>query len=85
MDRDPRVALSVVSQRDPYEQALIRGRIVEVRSDDDLEFLDRLSRRYIDADFPRRRWRSRAVYVIEAKLARYYKSPLEHRPTEQED
>lgn len=82
MSRDPRVALSVVSLDDPYEQALIRGRVVEVRDDNALRYLDRISEQYIGAPFPRRKWRSRAVYVIEARLARYYKSPLEHRPTD---
>ncbi len=81
MARDARVALSVTSQENPYEQALIRGRVIEVRPDDGLETLDRISQQYIGAPFPRRKWRSRAVYVIEAKLARYYQSPLEHRPT----
>ncbi|MBW2363350.1 MAG: PPOX class F420-dependent oxidoreductase [Deltaproteobacteria bacterium] len=81
MARDARVALSVTSQENPYEQVLIRGRVIEVRPDDGLETLDRISQQYIGAPFPRRKWRSRAVYVIEAKLARYYQSPLEHRPT----
>jgi PPOX class probable F420-dependent enzyme len=81
IDRDPRVALSVTSQENPYEQALIRGRVVEIRPDADLAALDRIARQYLGAAFPRRSWPSRAVYVIEAKVARYYKSPLEHRPT----
>ena len=82
MARDPRVALSVASLDDPYEQVLIRGRVVEVRDDNTLRYLDQMSLQYIGAPFPRRKWRSRAVYVIEAQLARYYKSPLEHRPTD---
>jgi len=80
MARDPRVALSITSHENPYEQVLIRGRVVELRPDRELEALDRLSRRYLGAPFPRRKWPSRAIYVIEAKLARYYKSPLDHRP-----
>jgi PPOX class probable F420-dependent enzyme len=81
MARDPRVALSVVSLDDPYEQVLVRGRVVEVRDDNALHYLDRMSQQYIGAPFPRRKWRSRAVYLIEPQVARYYKSPLEHRPT----
>lgn len=81
MGRDPRVALSVVSLENPYEQALVRGRVVEVRDDNALHYLDQMSQQYIGAPFPRRKWRSRAVYVIHAQLARYYKSALEHRPT----
>jgi len=82
MARDPRVALSIVSSENPYEQALIRGRVASVRGDDELRYLDRISQQYIGAPFPRRKWRSRAVYVIEAQLARYYLSALEHRPTD---
>ena len=81
MERDERVALSVVSQGNPYEQALIRGRVVEVRDDNALEYLDRISQQYIGAPFPRRKWRTRAVYLVECSVARYYQSPLEHRPT----
>jgi hypothetical protein len=81
MARDPRVALSIVSLDNPYEQALIRGRVVEVRDDNALGYLDQMSQQYIGAPFPRRKWRSRAVYLIEATLARYYQSPLEHQPS----
>jgi PPOX class probable F420-dependent enzyme len=34
--RDPRVALSIIRLRDPYEEAPIRGRVVERRSDGNL-------------------------------------------------
>ena len=81
MARDPRVALSVTSQENPYEQVLIRGRVVEIRSDSDLAALDRIAQQYLGSPFPRRKWPSRAVYVIEATVARYTRSPLEHRPT----
>ena len=78
---DDRVAISLVAFDNPYEQLLIRGRVVETRPDDDLAFLDRLAQRYTGAPFPRRKWRARAVYVIEPSVARYYRSPLEHTPS----
>jgi PPOX class probable F420-dependent enzyme len=81
LERDPRVALSIVDQGNPYEQLLIRGRVVEVRPDDDLAFLDSLAKRYTSAEFPRRKWKRRAVYVIEPSVARYYESPLVHNPS----
>jgi PPOX class probable F420-dependent enzyme len=77
---DNRVALSVTDFDNPYEQALIRGRVVEVRDDNDLRVLDSLSYQYLNQPFPRRKWSSRVVYVVEADVARYYKSPLEHTP-----
>jgi PPOX class probable F420-dependent enzyme len=81
MERDPRVALSITHFDDPYEQLLIRGVVVEMRSDDDLAFLDALSLRYTGAAFPRRKWSRRVVYVIEPDVVRYYHSPLSHNPS----
>jgi PPOX class probable F420-dependent enzyme len=79
--RDARVALSVTDYDNPYDQVLIRGRVVETREDNDLEVLDALSQQYLGKPFPRRRWSSRVVYVVEPHIARYYKSPLEHAPS----
>ena len=79
--RDARVALSVIAFDNPYEQALIRGKVVETREDNDLVVLDAMSQQYIGSEFPRRKWSSRVVYVIEASVARYYQSPLKHTPS----
>src|ERR1700681_657546 len=38
--RDPRVALSIVNFRNPYEEVQLRGRVVERRPDPDLKYLD---------------------------------------------
>lgn len=80
IDRDPRVALSITDFDNPYEQLLIRGRVVEARDDSDLAIMDGLSQKYIGAPFPRRKWPSRVAYYIEADVARYYLSPLKHTP-----
>jgi PPOX class probable F420-dependent enzyme len=80
MRRDARVALSVLSPDNPYEQVLIRGRVVEIRPDRELAGLDALSHKYLGQPFPRRDWPSRALYAIEADVARYYRSPLVHPP-----
>jgi len=77
--RDPRVALSVVAFDNPYDQLLIRGKVVEIRDDDDLVAMDALSQKYLGASFPRRRWSKRVVLVISPSLARYRKSPLRHQ------
>lgn len=76
LERDPRVAISLVARENPYEQLLIRGRVVESRDDDDLACLDALSEAYLGKPFPRRKWSSRVVYVIEPGVARYSVSPL---------
>lgn len=73
---DDRVAVSVTALDDPYEQLLIRGRVVEVRGDDDLRVLDELAHRYIGTAFPRRRWSSRVVLAIAADVVRHYRSAL---------
>ena len=64
MDRDARVALSVTDTGNPYDQLLVRGRVVEVRDDADLVALDAFSARYLGGPFPRRRWPSRAIALI---------------------
>ena len=73
---DPRVALSVVDYHNPYEQLLVRGRVVETRGDPALAVLDAMARKYLGVDFPRRKWAQRLVFVIEADTVRPYISPL---------
>jgi PPOX class probable F420-dependent enzyme len=75
-EADGRVALSATATDDPYEQVLVRGRVVEIREDSDLEVLDRLSRRHLGDEFPRRRWGHRVVLVVEPDVVRHYRSPL---------
>ena len=77
--RDPRVALSVVAFENPYDQLLVRGRVVEQRPDDDLVVLDAMAQKYLGGPFPRRKWSSRLVLVIRPHLARAYRSSL-HDP-----
>ena len=77
--RDPRVALSVVAFDDPYDQLLVRGKVIETREDDDLAAMDAMSQKYLGSSFPRRRWSKRVVLVIAPSLARHYKSTLRHQ------
>lgn len=74
--RDPRVAISLVARENPYDQLLIRGRVVETRDDAELVGLDALSAAYLRKPFPRRKWPSRVVFVIEPSMARHSISPL---------
>jgi PPOX class probable F420-dependent enzyme len=74
--RDPRVALSVVDEANPYRSAQIRGRVVEtVGGDAALEVIDRISQRYIGRAFP---LRSGTVYWVEPESARFVELPFEH-------
>ncbi len=77
VERDPRVAISVVDHERPYLSAHIRGRVVAAREGDAaLEVMDRLAQRYTGADFPLRRG---VLYEIEVDRARTIELPFEHR------
>jgi len=65
--RDPRVAISIVRQENPYQAAYIRGRVVELRHEGADESINRLAKKYIGQDpYP---WRSpgeeRVILIVE--------------------
>lgn len=78
--RDPRVALSVVDFHDPYEEAQIRGRVIEFRDDSKFETKDAISHKYTGAAFPMRDLPGSMTLVIEVEKARYTKLPFRHTP-----
>lgn len=78
--RDPRVALSIVNFRDPYQETQLRGRIVERRPDPDLKIMDPISHKYTGKPFPFRGPEGRVALVIAVEKARYTKLPFEHTP-----
>jgi PPOX class probable F420-dependent enzyme len=80
--RDARVGLSVVAMDNPYQEAQIRGRVVERRRDPDLNVIDRLARKYTGKPFPiRDKPAERVVLVIAAERARYIQLPFMHAPS----
>jgi len=78
--RDPRVALSLVSASNPYEEAQLRGRVVERRPDPALTVMDPISIKYTGKPFPFRAPEGRVALIIELDKARYAKLPFEHTP-----
>jgi len=48
--RDPRVALDVISQANPYAFAAIRGRVVEITREGAEEHIDSLAKQYLGQD-----------------------------------
>jgi PPOX class probable F420-dependent enzyme len=55
IERDPRVAISLIDVANPFESALIRGRVVErVDGDRAWEIIDRISRKYTGQPYPLR-------------------------------
>jgi PPOX class probable F420-dependent enzyme len=51
MRRDPRVALTVIDLNDWYRAVTILGRVAELRDDEGLRDIDRLSERYRGAPY----------------------------------
>ena len=73
---DPRVALSIVDEANPYRNAQIRGRVVEtVEGEDALAVIDRISQHYIGRPFP---MRSGIVFWIEPERQHFVELPFEH-------
>ena len=76
VERDPRVAISVVDHERPYLSAHLRGRVVGKREGEvALEVMDRLARRYTSKDVPVRRG---VLYEIEIDRAGTIELPFEH-------
>jgi PPOX class probable F420-dependent enzyme len=59
---NPQVSVSVVDRDDPWRYVIVRGRVIDIRPDDDLALIDRLSMRYVGAPYFRRT--PREVFVI---------------------
>jgi PPOX class probable F420-dependent enzyme len=78
--RDPRISLSIVDFRDPYEEVQIRGRVVEHRPDTQFKYLDAVSQKYTGKNWPYREEKGPVVLVIEVLKAKYAKQPFKHTP-----
>jgi PPOX class probable F420-dependent enzyme len=78
--RDPRVALSIIDFHDPYNEAQLRGRVVERRPDGNFSYMDVISHKYTGKPFPFRSPEGRVALVIEIEKQRYTKLPFEHTP-----
>jgi PPOX class probable F420-dependent enzyme len=67
--RDPRVALSIADQAQPFTMAIVRGRVVErIDGDRAWTIIDRLSLKYLGQLYPERT--DRVVFLIEPEHAR---------------
>jgi PPOX class probable F420-dependent enzyme len=75
--RDPRVALSIIGFHNPYDEAMIRGRVVERRPDTEFAAMDEISRKYTGKPFPWRAPQGRIVLVIEAEHVEARKLPFD--------
>lgn len=58
----PGVSVEIVSTRDPWHWVSVSGHVVDIRPDEDLAFIDRMSHKYMGAGYQRRL--PREVFVI---------------------
>jgi PPOX class probable F420-dependent enzyme len=69
LQRDPRLAISIIDRDQPYASALIRGHVVErIDGDRAWEIIDRMSQKYTGQPYPLRR--DRIVLLIKPDYAR---------------
>ena len=66
MERDPRVALSIVDPDNPYRRLEIRGRVVAITEDGADAHIDALAKKYMGVDkYPLRQpGERRVIYLI---------------------
>jgi PPOX class probable F420-dependent enzyme len=50
----PQVAMSIVSGKNPWHWLSLSGRVVDIRPDNNLAFIDRMSQKYTGAEYQRR-------------------------------
>lgn len=64
---DPRVAISIARQDNPYTSAFVRGRVVEITQEGADELIDKLAKKYLGQDrYPfRQPGEQRVTIVIE--------------------
>ena len=52
VSRDPRVAISIIQEKDPYRHLFIRGRVIEQTKQGALDHINRLAKKYLGRDYP---------------------------------
>ncbi len=78
LERDPRVALSLVDYENPYRSARVRGRIAETFDGDEaLAIIDRIAHKYTGQPFP---LRSGTADVVDGERAGFGELPFRHEP-----
>ncbi len=79
---DPRVAISIIHVEDPYDEAHLRGRAVEVGGAKEVEaWLARRALEYLDGPYPDRDPGPCILYSVEVDRAGHWTaSDIEHTP-----
>ena len=50
LQREPRVAISIVDPANPYRYLEVRGKVVRIDEDPDKQFINKMAKKYIDQD-----------------------------------
>jgi PPOX class probable F420-dependent enzyme len=50
LERDPRIAFSIVDPENPYRYLEIRGEVMRVEEDPDIDFIGAMARKYVGVD-----------------------------------
>ena len=50
LQREPRVAISIVDPANPYRYLEVRGKVVRVDEDPDKQFINKMAKKYLDQD-----------------------------------
>jgi hypothetical protein len=61
--RNPQASVSVVAPNDPWRFVIVRGRVTDIRPDEGLVFIDKMSERYTGEPY-RFRGAEREIFVI---------------------
>lgn len=65
LKRDPRVALSIVDEKNPYRYIEVRGKVVSIEPDPDRAFINKMSKKYLGKDeYPYHRPGDERVVII---------------------
>lgn len=76
----PQVAISIVSTSNPWHWLSVSGRVIGIQPDENLEFIDRMARKYTGTDYQRRTPREIFTVAVdrvspsERQLARFSRS-----------
>jgi PPOX class probable F420-dependent enzyme len=77
--RDPRVAISIADRENPYRSAMILGRVIAQRPDEDGTVMNTIAFKYSGAPYPYN-GAGRKVLVIEVDRALFVDLPFAHQP-----
>ena len=65
VQRDPRIALSIVDPNNPYRYLEIRGQVVAIEPDPELDFINSMAKKYLGQDrYPWQRPGDERVVIV---------------------